>query len=198
MMEEGNGRRRSDSTRASSSAESMSPTTSSWSSSPTSSLPFRDAQRLGPRPLGLGRDEGDRVHHRDRGPANRDRDDGQRQGRSHGQPRGGATPREVSVRGRQRGRDQFAGGLLLGAINRTTPVLCFVAQAHKDYPDARAAATRSSRPSTPRPADRPRHQAASRESPPNRVRGPRDPPPDEGVAGGHAGRETEGPGGCFR
>ncbi|HLM90677.1 MAG TPA: PAC2 family protein [Thermoplasmata archaeon] len=34
----------------------------------------------------------------------------------------------------------FAGGLLLGAINRTTPVLCFVAQAHKDYPDARAAA----------------------------------------------------------
>ena len=34
----------------------------------------------------------------------------------------------------------LAGGLLLGAINRTTPVLCFVAQAHKDYPDARAAA----------------------------------------------------------
>ncbi|MFY9716649.1 MAG: PAC2 family protein [Thermoplasmata archaeon] len=34
----------------------------------------------------------------------------------------------------------LAGGLLLGAIGRTTPVLCFVAQAHKDYPDARAAA----------------------------------------------------------
>jgi uncharacterized protein len=34
----------------------------------------------------------------------------------------------------------LAGGLLLGAINRTLPVLCFVAQAHKDYPDARAAA----------------------------------------------------------
>ena len=34
----------------------------------------------------------------------------------------------------------LAGGLLLGAINRTTPVLCLVAQAHKDYPDARAAA----------------------------------------------------------
>lgn len=34
----------------------------------------------------------------------------------------------------------LAGGLLLGAIARTTPVLCLVAQAHKDYPDARAAA----------------------------------------------------------
>jgi uncharacterized protein len=34
----------------------------------------------------------------------------------------------------------LAGGLLLGAIGRTTPVLCLVAQAHKDYPDARAAA----------------------------------------------------------
>jgi uncharacterized protein len=34
----------------------------------------------------------------------------------------------------------LAGGLLLGAINRSTPVLCLVAQAHKDYPDARAAA----------------------------------------------------------
>lgn len=34
----------------------------------------------------------------------------------------------------------FAGGLLLSAIGRNTPVLCFVAQAHKDYPDARAAA----------------------------------------------------------
>ena len=34
----------------------------------------------------------------------------------------------------------LAGGLLLGAISRTLPVLCFVAQAHKDYPDARAAA----------------------------------------------------------
>jgi len=34
----------------------------------------------------------------------------------------------------------FAGGVLLGAIGRTTPVLCLVAQAHKDYPDARAAA----------------------------------------------------------
>ena len=34
----------------------------------------------------------------------------------------------------------LAGGLLLGAIGRTTPVLCMVAQAHKDYPDARAAA----------------------------------------------------------
>lgn len=34
----------------------------------------------------------------------------------------------------------LAGGILLGAIGRTTPVLCLVAQAHKDYPDARAAA----------------------------------------------------------
>jgi uncharacterized protein len=34
----------------------------------------------------------------------------------------------------------FAGGLLLSAIGRNTPVLCLVAQAHKDYPDARAAA----------------------------------------------------------
>jgi uncharacterized protein len=34
----------------------------------------------------------------------------------------------------------FAGGLLLAAIGRGTPVLCLVAQAHKDYPDARAAA----------------------------------------------------------
>jgi uncharacterized protein len=34
----------------------------------------------------------------------------------------------------------LAGGLLLGAIERSTPVLCLVAQAHKDYPDARAAA----------------------------------------------------------
>ena len=34
----------------------------------------------------------------------------------------------------------LAGGLLLGAIGRGTPVLCLVAQAHKDYPDARAAA----------------------------------------------------------
>lgn len=34
----------------------------------------------------------------------------------------------------------FAGGLLLTAIGRSTPVLCLVAQAHKDYPDARAAA----------------------------------------------------------
>lgn len=34
----------------------------------------------------------------------------------------------------------LTGGLLLGAIGRTTPVLCLVAQAHKDYPDARAAA----------------------------------------------------------
>jgi len=34
----------------------------------------------------------------------------------------------------------LAGGILLGAIGRVTPVLCFVAQAHKDYPDARAAA----------------------------------------------------------
>ncbi|MGI0067053.1 MAG: proteasome assembly chaperone family protein, partial [Thermoplasmata archaeon] len=34
----------------------------------------------------------------------------------------------------------FAGGLLLPAISRSTPVLCLIAQAHKDYPDARAAA----------------------------------------------------------
>lgn len=34
----------------------------------------------------------------------------------------------------------FAGGLLLSAIGRGLPVLCLVAQAHKDYPDARAAA----------------------------------------------------------
>ncbi|HEV8049846.1 MAG TPA: PAC2 family protein, partial [Thermoplasmata archaeon] len=34
----------------------------------------------------------------------------------------------------------FAGGLLLSAIERQVPVLCLVAQAHKDYPDARAAA----------------------------------------------------------
>jgi uncharacterized protein len=34
----------------------------------------------------------------------------------------------------------FAGGLLLSAIGRNMPVLCLVAQAHKDYPDARAAA----------------------------------------------------------
>ncbi|HTT72654.1 MAG TPA: PAC2 family protein [Thermoplasmata archaeon] len=34
----------------------------------------------------------------------------------------------------------LAGGILLGAIGRSTPVLCLVAQAHKDYPDARAAA----------------------------------------------------------
>lgn len=34
----------------------------------------------------------------------------------------------------------FAGGLLLPAISRSIPVLCLIAQAHKDYPDARAAA----------------------------------------------------------
>ncbi|HZY70051.1 MAG TPA: PAC2 family protein [Thermoplasmata archaeon] len=34
----------------------------------------------------------------------------------------------------------FAGSLMLSAISRPTPVLCIVAQAHKDYPDARAAA----------------------------------------------------------
>jgi uncharacterized protein len=34
----------------------------------------------------------------------------------------------------------FAGALLLSAIGRGVPVLCLVAQAHKDYPDARAAA----------------------------------------------------------
>ncbi len=34
----------------------------------------------------------------------------------------------------------FAGGLLLNALGRPLPVLCVIAQAHKDYPDARAAA----------------------------------------------------------
>ncbi|HEV2165802.1 MAG TPA: PAC2 family protein [Thermoplasmata archaeon] len=34
----------------------------------------------------------------------------------------------------------FAGGLLLAAIGRQIPVLCLIAQAHKDFPDARAAA----------------------------------------------------------
>ena len=34
----------------------------------------------------------------------------------------------------------FAGGLMLSAIDRPIPTLCLVAQAHKDYPDARAAA----------------------------------------------------------
>jgi uncharacterized protein len=34
----------------------------------------------------------------------------------------------------------LAGGILLSAIHRSTPVLCLVAQAHKDFPDARAAA----------------------------------------------------------
>ena len=34
----------------------------------------------------------------------------------------------------------FAGALLMTALGRTTPVLCLVAQAHKDFPDARAAA----------------------------------------------------------
>lgn len=34
----------------------------------------------------------------------------------------------------------FAGGLLLASIGRQLPVLCLVAQAHKDFPDARAAA----------------------------------------------------------
>jgi uncharacterized protein len=34
----------------------------------------------------------------------------------------------------------FAGGLLLASIGRQIPVLCLVAQAHKDFPDARAAA----------------------------------------------------------
>ena len=34
----------------------------------------------------------------------------------------------------------FAGGLLLAAMGRPTPVLCLIAQAHKDFPDARAAA----------------------------------------------------------
>ncbi len=34
----------------------------------------------------------------------------------------------------------FAGGLLLSAIHRGLPTLCLIAQAHKDFPDARAAA----------------------------------------------------------
>ncbi len=34
----------------------------------------------------------------------------------------------------------FAGGLMLSALHRTLPTLCLVAQAHKDFPDARAAA----------------------------------------------------------
>jgi uncharacterized protein len=34
----------------------------------------------------------------------------------------------------------FSGGLMLSAIGRTLPVVCLVAQAHKEYPDARAAA----------------------------------------------------------
>ncbi len=34
----------------------------------------------------------------------------------------------------------FAGGMLLSALGRHLPVLCLVAQAHKDFPDARAAA----------------------------------------------------------
>ncbi|HEV2449536.1 MAG TPA: PAC2 family protein [Thermoplasmata archaeon] len=34
----------------------------------------------------------------------------------------------------------FSGALMLSAIGRNLPVLCLVAQAHKDYPDARAAA----------------------------------------------------------
>jgi uncharacterized protein len=34
----------------------------------------------------------------------------------------------------------FSGGLMLAAIGRTLPVVCLVAQAHKEYPDARAAA----------------------------------------------------------
>lgn len=34
----------------------------------------------------------------------------------------------------------LAGALLLAAIGRPTPVLCLIAQAHKDFPDARAAA----------------------------------------------------------
>ena len=34
----------------------------------------------------------------------------------------------------------FAGGLMLSAIDRTLPTLCLVAQAHKEFPDARAAA----------------------------------------------------------
>jgi uncharacterized protein len=34
----------------------------------------------------------------------------------------------------------FSGALMLSAIGRPLPVLCLVAQAHKEYPDARAAA----------------------------------------------------------
>ncbi|MCI4363792.1 MAG: PAC2 family protein [Thermoplasmata archaeon] len=34
----------------------------------------------------------------------------------------------------------FSGALMLSAIGRSLPVICLVAQAHKDYPDARAAA----------------------------------------------------------
>ncbi len=34
----------------------------------------------------------------------------------------------------------FAGGLMLAALGRPIPVLCLVAQAHKEFPDARAAA----------------------------------------------------------
>ena len=34
----------------------------------------------------------------------------------------------------------FSGALMLSAIGRALPVLCVVAQAHKEYPDARAAA----------------------------------------------------------
>ena len=34
----------------------------------------------------------------------------------------------------------FSGGLMLSAIGRALPVVCLVAQAHKEYPDARAAA----------------------------------------------------------
>lgn len=34
----------------------------------------------------------------------------------------------------------FAGALLLSAIGRPMPIFCLIAQAHKDYPDARAAA----------------------------------------------------------
>ncbi len=34
----------------------------------------------------------------------------------------------------------FAGAILLSSVSRQTPVLCLVAQAHREYPDARAAA----------------------------------------------------------
>lgn len=34
----------------------------------------------------------------------------------------------------------FSGGLMLAAIGRPMPVMCLVAQAHKEFPDARAAA----------------------------------------------------------